>query len=236
MSTRRNIRIAGSIVKTLFGLLVFSVCALVLWRVFFSTKLPDSMEGIHVNQPLAEAYDTYGEALEFQYQNQFSMTYSETNAGYFGIAEYVIIPKANQVQVILRYNNSTLKHLQADYQLPSLPEKGGDYFDFTLRQITDLTPTNTGDNSDPAALEILRHTPSHVSMDTTALYTYYRLVFDGVEIDESAVCSILLDIYYVEDRNYEQPAYGALLIYDDLASWIPYRLSAADKQALQAAK
>lgn len=236
MSTRRNIRIAGSIIKAMFGLLVFSVCALVLWRVFFSTKAPDSMKEIHVNPPLAEAYRAHGDELLFQYQNQFSMTYSETNAGYFGISEYVIIPQANQIQVVLRYNNSTLKHLQSDYTLESLPQKGKEYFDFTLRQITDLTPENTEDNSDLSALQIQRHAPSYVAMDTTSLYTYYRLVFDGVAIDESAVCSILLDVYYVEDKNYEENAYGALLIYDDLAPWIPYRLSAAEKQALEAAK
>lgn len=233
MSTRRTIRIAGFIIKTLFSIFVFSVCALIIWRVFFSTKIPESIETLSVNEPLASAYAEHGEDLILQYQNQFSLTYTEKNAGYFGISQYVIIPQANQIQIILRYNNSTLKHLKEDYGLAEIPKKGSDLFDLTLRQITDLTPNDESDNNDPAALEILRHTPGEILVDTTSLYTYYRLVFDGVSIDPTAVSSIMLDIYYKEDLDYNKSAYGALMIYDNLADWFDYKLTANDKKALE---
>ena len=74
MSTRRTVRIVGFIIKTLFSLFVFAVCALVIWRVFFSTKIPESVETLSVNEPLANAYEQYGDDLILQYQNQFSLT------------------------------------------------------------------------------------------------------------------------------------------------------------------
>ncbi len=236
MSTRRTLRITGFVVKSLFSLFVFSICALLIWRVFYSTKEPDSIKPLEVNQTLADAYAEHGDDLILKYQNQLSLTYSEENAGYFGISQYVIIPEADQIQIVLRYNNATLTHLKEDFDLETLPKKGEELLDVTLRKITDLTPTNNDDDNDPAALDIRRFTPSKVVTDTTALYTYHRYVFDGVEIDEAAVCSIYMDIYYKDAVDYEEKAYGAMLIYDNLGDWFEYDLTAADKKALQKAQ
>ena len=233
MSTRRTVRIMGIIIKTLFTLFVFSVCAVIIWRVFFSTKEPKSIKPLYVNETLAAAYEEYGDELEFKYQNQYSLTYTEENAGYFGISQYVIIPQANQIQIVLRYNNNTLKHMKEDFDLDELPKKGEDHLDMTLRQIVDLTPKDSEDNSDPNALSITRHTPTKIITDTTALYTYHRIVFDNVIIDESDVSSIVLDIYYKDAVDYEENAYGALLIYDNEADWFAYKLTSEDQKALE---
>ena len=233
MSTRRTVRIMGTIIKALFSLFVFSVCALLIWRVFFSTKEPDSIKDLYVNEALAAAYEAQGGDLEMKYQNQLSMTYTEDNAGYFGISQYVIIPEANQIQIVLRYNDKTLKHLKEDFDLPEIPEKGEELLDLTLRQIIDLTPDNAEDNEDLSKLSITRHKPSKIITDTTALYTYHRIVFDGVEINENDVSSIMLDIYFKDAADYAEKAYGALLIYDNTAPWFEYKLTAADKKALK---
>ena len=233
MSTRRTVRIMGIVIKALFSLFVFSVCALIIWRVFFSTKEPDSVKDLYVNEALAAAYEADGDKLELKYQNQLSLTYTENNAGYFGVSKYVIIPKANQIQILLRYNNKTLGHLKEDFDLSETPSKGEELLDLSLRQIIDLTPENAEDNEDLSTLSILRHHPSKVITDTTALYTYHRIVFDGVEINEEDVSSIVLDIYYKDAVNYDEKAYGALLIYDNEADWFEYKLTSADKEALE---
>ena len=233
MSTRRTVRIMGNIIKATFSLFVISVCALIVWRVFFSTKEPDSVKNLYVNEALAAAYEEYGDDLELGYQNQYSLTYSKDNAGYFGISQYVIIRQANQIQVVLRYNNNTLKHLKEDFDLDELPKKGEEHLDVTLRQIIDKTPGDENDNADLEALSITRHTPTKVITDTTALYTYHRFVFDGVVIDENDVSSIVLDIYYKDAVDYSEEAYGALLIYDNQADWFDYKLTSEDKKALE---
>lgn len=236
MSTRRTLRITGFVVKALFSLFIFCICSLLIWRIFYSTKEPDSVKTLVVNEALADAYEEHGDDLILKYQNQLSLTYSEENAGYFGISQYVIIPEANQVQIVLRYNNATLTHLKNDFALEALPKKGEEHLDVTLRKITDLTPNNNDDDNDPAALDIQRIAPSQILTDTTALYTYHRYVFDGVVIDETAVCSIYMDIYYEGAVDYEQKAYGAMLIYDNLGDWFEYNLTAADKKALKGAQ
>lgn len=234
MSTRRTVRIVGFVFKTLFSLLILGVCAILLWRIFFSMNEPDGVSTLYVNQPLKEAYKEHGEDLVFKYQNQFSMTYSEENAGYFGVSQYVIIPEADQIQVVLRFNNATLTHIKEDFGLAEAPKKGDpELLDLSLRHITDLTPDNTGDNEELSSLDIKRIQPSYVTVDTTALYTYYRIVFDGVSINESAVSNVVLDIYYNDTVDYNEKAYGSLLLYDNLADWFDYDLTRADKKALE---
>ena len=56
---------------------------------------------------------------------------------------------------------------------------------------------------------------------------------EGVEIDEDDVSSIMLDIYFKDAVDYNESAYGALLIYDNTAPWFEYKLTAADKKALK---
>ncbi|MBQ2734324.1 MAG: hypothetical protein IJF33_00680 [Clostridia bacterium] len=231
MPNFRKQRILGFVLKSLFTLLIFAVNALIIWRVAFSARIPDSVGTLHVNDALREVYEQTDGNLTAQYQNQLSQTYGEDNAGYFGVPEYFFIPEAKQVQVVFRYNNSTLKHLAKDYGLVEVPAKSGEYFDVTLLKVTDLTPEDETDD----AVESIRLSPTYVKRDTTQLYTYYRFVFDGVEIDESAICHVYLDVYYLEDLDYEKEPYGTLLLYDQLHEWLPFDLSRADKQALKKA-
>ena len=232
MPNFRTQRIVGRVVKLTLTLFVFAVTAILLWRVFFSANIPDSLSTVSVNDATRNAYSEHGNDLILQYQEQKSLTYGKQNAGYFGVAEYFFIPQADQVQVILRYNNSTLKHLAQDYGLTEIPDKAGEHFDVTLLHVTDLTPDNEADNADPNALKSVRYQPTEVKRDTTSLYTYYRLVFDGVHIDEQSISHVFLDIYYVNDLDYEKEPYGTLLLYDHLHEWLPRKLTAADKKAL----
>jgi hypothetical protein len=135
---------------------------------------------------------------------------------------------------VFRYNNSTLRHLAEDYGLAEIPDKAGEYFDVTLLHVTDLTPDTDADNNDPAALSSIRYKPTDVKRDTTSLYTYYRYVFDGIHVDEQAISHVFLDVYYLNDLNYEKDPYGTLLLYDQLHEWLPYDLTKADKKALGA--
>lgn len=228
----RTQRVVGRVVKLTLTLFVFGVTAILLWRVFFSANIPDSLSTVSVNDRTREAYNQHGDDMILQYQNQKSLTYGKQNAGYFGVAEYYFIPQADQVQVVLRYNNSTLKNLAKDYGLAEIPDKAGDYFDITLLHVTDLTPENEADNADPNALQSVRYQPTEVKRDTTSLYTYYRLVFDGIHIDEQTISHVFLDVYYVNDLDYEKSPYGTLLLYDHLHEWLPRELTKADKKAL----
>ena len=162
MPNFRKQRIAGRIVKLSLTLLVLAVNAIVIWRVFFSANVPKAISALVPNEALCEAYAEKGDDLILFRQEQKSLTYAEHNAGYFGVPDYVIIPEAKQVQLIFRYNDSTLRHLQEDFALAEAPKKALEWFDLTLVKTTDRTPENKEDNRDPATLSVERMAPSYL--------------------------------------------------------------------------
>ena len=229
----RSQRIARRIVKASLALFVVFINAIIIWRVFISANIPKSIDALTPNEQLSAAYDNLGDGLEFLYQDQLSLTYGKDSKGYFGVPDFVFIPQADQVQIVFRYNNSTLRHLAEDFGLAEVPDKESELFDVTLLKVVDLTPENADDSDSPDAVLKTRFAPTSVQRDTTLLYTYYRFVFDGIHIEENEVAGVFLDVYYNEALDYKAPAYGTLRLYDHLSKWLPYELSTADKKALQ---
>ena len=233
ISGRRTARIIGFTVKALAVLLIFSVCGVIIWRMCSSGD-PDSVSVLTPNPALCRAYEENGEDLTLQYQYQTTITLGDNNSGYFSVTQYVFIPEANQVQLVFRYNNSTIQYLAQDYGLSEIPSKDAHLFDVTLVRTVDLTPDNREDNIKPETLSVTRYYPSeaYTVRDTSVLYTYYRYVFENVTLEEFTA-GVFADIYYVEDVDYEKPPYGTLCLYDDLSKWVEQKLTDADRRALE---
>ena len=196
--------------------------------------MPDSVDSLLPNAALHSAYESNGGVLTLRYQDQASITRAENNAGYFSVVSCVFIPEANQVQLVFRYNNSTIQHLAEDYGLEQVPPKSDHLFDVSLVRTTDLTPSDRSDNLDPSTLSKERILPTQSRRDETLLYTYYRYVFDGVRV-EDVTDGIYADIYYVGSTDYALPAYGTLCIYSWDEEWLTYKPSKTDRQAMRQA-
>ncbi|MBQ9086767.1 MAG: hypothetical protein IJY47_06230 [Clostridia bacterium] len=233
----------GRIVKAVFFLIIFSVIFFLIWRVFSSTKPPESVAGLEINDDLYAAYLEEGEDLRLWRQSQNTLTRGEDNAGYFGASDCVFIPGANQVQLLVRYNNSTIRALAEDYQLASVPSREEELYDITLVLATDLTPDVTEDNAgnDPASVRFIRLHPVSSTSDTKNMYNYRRLVFDldegGVSLEDLTESGLLLavyaDFYYNQDIRYDENAYGTLCLYDYLSETLVEKPESEDRRALK---
>ena len=232
-ATSRAPRIIRRVLKILASLLIIAVNTVLIWRIFFSASIPAQIKTLTPTDGLRAAYAQSGDALTLRYQEQATVTQSARSYGYFGVPQVVFIPEIQQVQLVFRYNDSTLKHLAKDYGLEATPDKALTHFDVTLLKTTDLTPDNKEDNIVPETLSSERFFPTtaYTERDTTSLYTYYRYVFDGVTI-EDVTAGIFVDVYYVGDVNYEKLPYGTLCLYDAPMPWISYKLTSADKKEL----
>lgn len=231
MKGYRSVRVAGAVFRLILTLGILAVVGIVVWRVFFSTKIPDEVRDLQKNDVLTAAWETYGDNLTFRRQEQATITRGEHNNGYFSVVDCVFIPEAAQVQLVFRYNNSTIRHLARDYQLDRVPDKGEELFEVTLLRTTDLTPEDKSDNGDPATLAEERFYPTFAVRAETSLYTYYRFVFDGVTV-EGDTDGVFADIYYRGDIDYKKTPYGALCLCADGDAWLPYSLSSGDRKAL----
>ena len=223
MARSRAPRIIGRVFKLLLVLLILTVVSILGWRIFSSEDYTLAY-GIQPNEKLNAAYATHGEDLVLHYQNQNpSITRGERNYGYFSVIDSVFIPDAKQVQFVVRYNNSTLTHLKEDYALTEELDRTADYYDVTVVIVNTVTGEKTR----------LFPTGEPIRENTT-LYTYRRYTFDGVDFSESD-CDVFVDIYYKGDINYEQDAYGRLVIYDHTYPWLDYPISKEEKKRLDEA-
>lgn len=225
--------IAGKVLGGLLMLGIFAMIFFLLWRVFFSGKIPKEVKGLSPNAVLAETYAERGKDMILQTQEQGTMTRGDANYGYFGVPQFVFIPEAAQVQVLFRYNNSTLEATARDFSLPEVPLRGEEIFDVTLLAVKDLTPEDKSDNHDGSeTLGKERIKPTSHTVTTTWLYTYILYTFDNVTVTDDTI-TVFFDIYYKGAVDYEKTPYGSLRLYHEESVWVPVDLTRADKKALE---
>lgn len=197
-------RVIGKVIKYISITFVFSVCGLVLWRVFSSGD-PASMKKISVSEATYNAYAENGNSLGVYYQNLDYMSREENALGYFGATKVDIIPDAEQIQVVLRYNNSTLRYVAEDLELSSIPSREQDVFDIVLTVTTDLTPENKDDNGgnpeeNPSQIAEKQYFHSDFMLsDQKNVYNYRKYIFEGVTIEEDTI-AVFVDVYYKGEK------------------------------------
>ncbi len=214
---RRRLRTTWKIIRYVFIALVIAVNAAIVWRLCSSSD-PSSMSRLLINDKIYEAFEGNNDLTIFR-QNHDTITRAERNYGYFSITDSIFIPDAEQAQVVFRYNNSTLASVAKDYELDGPLLSDEVHFDVSL-----VIVYNDGSKTRIQADKEYSH-------DTKTFYNYYRYNFDSVKIDGS-VRYVFVDIYYLDDLDYEKQAYGTLWIYDSDRKNIDITLAGADRKAL----
>ena len=237
----RGFRITGNLLKAAAFCAVAGVIAILLWRIF-SSGTPTSLKAMTPNEPLAQAYEENDGKLYIFKQDHKSITMADRNYGYFGITDYYIIPEANQIQLVFRYNNSTIRALAEDESLAEVPSRDAELFDVSLVLQTDLTPENDQDNAGniEGSVALKRFLPVSAERETTNLYNYFRYVFifdEGYDlqalIESGELLAVYADVYYNEKIDYDAQSYGTLFLYDYKTDIVRQRLTLRDKNAIK---
>ena len=205
----------GKIIKKtlLYSLRVasFFVIAILLWRIF-SGEAPQNMQELLFTDTTVQSLNNSPDTFEvYHYKHKDNLT----SDGKFAASHIYYIPSENQVQVTVRYNNSTIKMLLEDYSLSDEPEF--EPFVFTLTDGMGNTYTEY----------------KYIS-GTKNMYNYRRLVFDGIDLNSLIVEEpafnatedevnefkeitkdkyLILNIYYKDDVLLSDP-YGKLPVFD----------------------
>ena len=236
------IKIMKITVKAVGMILVFGTILFFIWRVFISTIVPDEVKHLSVNQNLKQAYETAlaeGRELTVYYQeSQYdTTTVRDKNYSYFTAKEARFIEDANQVQILFRYNNATIRHLMEDYGLAEVPDRAAELYDVTLYVAYDLTPADLTDNAgnNPESVKFVRYHASSSEAAQSLMYNYRRLTFDGLDmtVTDTPVLAVYVDVYYLGDLNYEAEPYGTICIYDYLAENTYGKLTNSEIAALE---
>ena len=236
------VKIAKITVKSVGYLLVFGTILFFIWRAFFSTAIPAEIKYLSPNAPLRDAYKaalTEGrEVTVFYQQSQYdTTTVRDKNYSYFSAKEARFVQEADQVQLLFRYNNATIRHLVEDYGLTEIPDRAEDLYDVTLYVAYDLTPADLTDNAgnDPASVKFVRYHATSSEPAQSLMYNYRRMTFDGLDmtVTDTPVLAVYVDVYYLGDLNYEAEPYGTICIYDYLAENTYGTLTKQEVEALE---
>jgi len=230
--TPKTLRITGKILKYTAILLIVAINVILFWRIFTSGA-PDSISTMIVDDALLSAYEKHGESLQMFRQNQDKYTTAERNYAYFGITEFVFIPEASQLQIVFRYNNSTLEAVAEDKGLDSVPGRDEDIFDVTVVKTVDLTPDDKADNQLGKGIEKTRISPDRVVTAQKSVHNYRRYVFNNITAEDAE--GIFVDIYFKGDVNYDELSYGTLCLYSSEMENLPVRLNKLSIKALDEA-
>ena len=235
-------RILGKVIKYSFIALIVFINAFLLWRVLFSTNEPSAIKTIAGNSDLAAALAEYGPdgfalyqaeqdniGTDEDWHDQFELAEGEIKKNEFAqffLTDVVFFPKANQTQVIMRYNKSILEHLAKDFELSEIPGKKEDLFDVSLVVYYK--------NADGEAKK-QRIRSQETALETTSLYTFRQFVFESIP-EFSSITKMQVEIYYKGDVDYNAKPYSVIEIYDKLLEMQDYPLDSKDIAAIEGAK
>lgn len=189
----------------------FFVIALLFWRIF-SGGDPKSMQKFLWTEETIESYQNDPDSFKaYYYRHKDNLT----TDGKFAASYVYYVPSEKQIQITLRYNDSTLEKLMRDYSLSDVPTE--EPFVFVL---TDGSGKN--------------YTEYKYVSDTKNMYNYRRLVFDGIDFEPLIVDElpynatedevkefknntkdkyIHLKVYYKDDVLLSEP-YGIMSVFD----------------------
>ena len=217
--------ILGHLLRFLFALLIIGICTVLLWRVVFSQNPPDGFDEITGNERLKAALDEHG-TLTVLTQEQTKYTEGEDNYAYFNLEYCYFFKEADQVQLVLFYNNSTLEHLAKDRELSAVPARGEEVFSLKMTQYVDVTPADFVKTSENDILTEQRViTPSKCEVTTNSLYTFFRYTFDGVDMEADTVVIYL-------DMCYEDESYGTLRLFHRESETFSREISSSEKKII----
>ena len=224
-------KVISGTIRFLFLTLVLGIVLFLGWRAVSHNTAPEEMMTLYPDEALVEAYVESGPELEMYTQEQGTYTRADRNRGYFFLRQATFIPDAEQIQIVFRYNNSTIKALMQDYGLAAMPDRAEHLYDLTIAVKRDLTPDVYEDYDEEGCYTIERYYPSQEISGERNLYNYRRLVFNDIVVDETTL-GVFVDIYYVGDVNYDEPAYGTLCIWELTSEDLPVKLTKNDIEAL----
>lgn len=190
-----------------FGVFAVALIGFLVLRMILSQP-PKAMKQAVWDDTLFGAYQTAkAENRDFEL-NQISTPNSFSESSMFSVYTILYSPEAKQLQLTVRYNNRALNYLTQDYpEAKALVESGSEIYVFNLSYTK---------NDSQHTLDTYKYVK-----DEKAGYTYYRLIFNGVELD--GVAAMTVNACYVGRPTVSEEA---MSVYSAGYSVIPFDFKA----------
>ncbi len=204
------------------GLAIFAVAALLGYRIFLYNYTPDGVDSVYVDTRFTELYELTDGHVGAKTQ-ELRSPYDDPKIGSLFCDHLIVIDALGRVQVTVRYNFSAIEYIEDKYGITGLDKKDKDIFEFALYR------------NDPTQNEQFKETDKigkliSAEHSTYAMYGYYKLVFDEVELTGDGAPAWLSLAVSVKGVKADEP-FGKVLIYennDTYARFKDYEISEKD--------
>lgn len=198
----------GKILRVLVAVVILFVVGLLGFRLVLFDYYPKSIKNLYFNETLTAYYEKTSGAIGAKTQ-RIRFPYENNSNGYFFSDNLVLIDGADQLQVSLRLNVSTVDAIEEKYGLSGLSRDSLDYLSFRL---VDMVKDGEGD------VERVLAEGKVVVEEKVMMYRYLRLVFDGVDLfdhaDGTAPSAWMRVDIFVHGTEGEAP-FASLLVYEN---------------------
>lgn len=174
---------------------IFGIIGFLLVRIIVAEYYPSVMKSLYPTEALRQAWEE-DPALQVRRQD-LRISYDNAKFAHFMAAYQYYSPEAKELQIALRYNNSTLREMERDFSLPA----------------DSLT-------ADPALFDITlvdeygnRARGTCVAAEGHFMYQYMKVVFSDVSFSAEPGW-LRVEIYYHDAVDYEKEAYAMIPLYE----------------------
>lgn len=191
--------------------IIVFVCGILFYRMYALNTYPNEALGVIATDALRNDYaDGSINAVTWVPRT----AYDNPDKSKFFSHQPIYFPETETLIVTIRYNNSLLPIMAADFG-----------FEQTNGKKLPLDVSLYADGTDRIAPTTYTYTAGF------GIYSYRRYVFEGVSL--SNYTSLYLDVYYADDADYASTPYASLEIYDTTRELTEYKFTSADKKALK---
>lgn len=170
----------------------------VIFRIYIAEHYPEGTVRMVFTEPLKEHYLANKDTFLAETQN-IRFPYDSADDGNFFAAGLIVVKEAGNLQVTMRYNESTLSKVADFYKLGAIPQPAEGLFRYTLT----ASHNQTEDGEDYRT-----YNASYISEADAYMYRYAKLAFDGVDFKDAVWMRI--DIYYGD----EEKPFGHICVYE----------------------
>ena len=174
----------------------------VIFRIYIAEHYPKNTVRMVFTDALTEYYESNGGTIKAETQN-IRFPYDSADDGNFFASGLILVRDAGNLQVTVRYNESTLPKVASFYKLATTPAPAEGLFRYTLT----ASYNTTAEGGDYRTYDV-----GYLSEDDAYMYHYGKLVFDGVVFEGAAWMRV--DIYYGEETT----PFGHICVYEAQAS------------------
>ena len=190
----------AKLLKVLIVSLCFLVVGVILFRVILFSHYPKMMKTLYYNDTLTAYYNACDGDIEVLTQTMRA-PYDDPDFASFMADNLIVIKSAGQLQLSVRYNSSVFDTIEEKYGV-RLDKDAEDLFTFELERV----PCEEGVEAHKVA------DVSFVASESKFMYTYYKLVFDGIEFYDAETPDWLRLKITIKDIPTAAPYY--ILVYE----------------------